>query len=122
MVSNRLNFRVNRRLRYHLVAAITAATLVGGLAACTSPTTTAGGGTSHSSTGTSSTGGSGSITVGLAGAPDALDPTTGSTFVGRTVFANMCQKLYDINAQTAIVPQLAASLPVITDGGRTYTI
>jgi peptide/nickel transport system substrate-binding protein len=123
MVSNRLNFRVNRRLRYHLVAAITAATLVGGLAACTSPTTTtAGGGTSHSSTGASGTGGSGSITVGLAGAPDALDPTTGSTFVGRTVFANMCQKLYDINAQTTIVPQLAASLPVITDGGLTYTI
>jgi peptide/nickel transport system substrate-binding protein len=122
MVSNCLNFRVNRRLRYHLAAATTAATLVGGLAACTSPTTTAGGGTSNSSTGTSGTGGSGSITVGLASAPDALDPTTASTFVGRTVFANMCQKLYDINAQLNIVPQLAASLPVITDGGRTYTI
>ena len=34
----------------------------------------------------------------------------------------MCQKLYDINAQTTIVPQLAASLPVITNGGRTYSI
>ena len=34
----------------------------------------------------------------------------------------MCQKLYDINAGLQIVPQLAASLPVITDGGRTYTI
>jgi peptide/nickel transport system substrate-binding protein len=34
----------------------------------------------------------------------------------------MCQKLYDINAQLSIVPQLATSLPVISDGGLTYTI
>jgi peptide/nickel transport system substrate-binding protein len=110
-------------LRYHLIAATTAATLMGGLAACTSPTTTAGGGTSTSSTGASAAaGGSGSITVGLAGAPDALDPTTASTFDGRTVFANMCQKLYDINAQLNIVPQLAAALPAISADGKTYTI
>ena len=62
------------------------------------------------------------IAVGLAEAPDALDPTTAATFVGRTVFANMCQKLYDINAGLQIVPQLAASLPVVSDGARTYTI
>lgn len=122
MVSTRLNILLNRRLRYHLIAATTAATLIGGLAACTSPTTTTSSGASNSSTGANSAAGSGSITVGLASAPDALDPTTGSTFVGRTVFANMCQKLYDINAQLNIVPQLAASLPVITNGGLTYTI
>jgi peptide/nickel transport system substrate-binding protein len=94
------------------------------LAACTAPATTAsssnGGGAAAAAAAAAA--GSGSITVGLAGAPDALDPTTASTFDGRTVFANMCQKLYDINAQLAIVPQLATSLPVITDGGRTYTI
>jgi peptide/nickel transport system substrate-binding protein len=82
-------------------------------AACSSPSTGAGSGSGSSSD---------NITVGLAEAPDALDPTTSSSFVGRIVFANMCQKLYDINAQLAVVPQLAASLPVITDGGRTYTI
>jgi peptide/nickel transport system substrate-binding protein len=102
-----------------LVAAAAAAALFAGLAACTAPTTTA---SSGSGGGSTASAGSGSVTVGLAGAPDALDPTTAATFVGRTVFANMCQKLYDINAGLNVVPQLAASLPAITDGGRTYTI
>jgi peptide/nickel transport system substrate-binding protein len=83
------------------------------LAACSAPS---------SGTGTGSGPTASSITVGLAGAPDALDPTTGSTLVGRTVFANMCQKLYDINAQLDIVPQLAASLPTVSKDGLTYTI
>lgn len=110
-------------MRYHLIAAATAATLMGGLAACTSPTTTATGGTNSSSSGAgAAAAGSGSITVGLNGAPDALDPTTASTFDGRTVFANMCQKLYDINAQLNIVPQLATALPAISADGKTYTI
>jgi peptide/nickel transport system substrate-binding protein len=121
MVTSRRKDRRSRKFSYHLIAAAAAAAFVTGLAACTAPTTT-GSSSSSGSTAPAASGGSGSITVGLAGAPDALDPTTGSTFVGRTVFANMCQKLYDINAQTTIVPQLAASLPVITDGGRTYTI
>jgi peptide/nickel transport system substrate-binding protein len=121
MASSRPRHRLVRRFSYHLIAAAAAAALFAGLAACTSPTTTAGSSTSSSGAGAAA-GGSGSITVGLAGAPDALDPTTGATFVGRTVFANMCQKLYDINAQLDIVPQLAAALPVVSDGGRTYTI
>jgi peptide/nickel transport system substrate-binding protein len=120
MEPSRRKDRRPRRFSYHLIAAAAAAALATGLAACTAPTTA--GSSSSGSTSSAASGGSGNITVGLAGAPDALDPTTGSTFVGRTVFANMCQKLYDINAQTTIVPQLAASLPVITDGGRTYTI
>ncbi|HET6186193.1 MAG TPA: ABC transporter substrate-binding protein, partial [Trebonia sp.] len=98
-----------------MIAAPAAAALFAGLAACSAPATT-------SSSGSTASAGSGSITVGLAEAPDALDPTTAATFVGRTVFANMCQKLYDINAGLQIVPQLAASLPVVSDGGRTYTI
>src|SRR5262249_9119546 len=99
-------------------------TLAAVLAACSSPTTTpsSSNGGGSSSGGPAAAAGSGSITVGLAGAPDALDPTTASTFDGRTGFANMCQKLDDINAQLNIVPQLAASLPVVTDGGKTYTI
>jgi len=118
MLNTRLKTGRSRAFPYYLIAAAVA--LLAGLAACTSPSTTA------SSSGSGSTAaaaaGSGNITVGLAGAPDALDPTTGSTFDGRTVFANMCQKLYDINAQLNIVPQLATSLPVISDGGLTYTI
>jgi peptide/nickel transport system substrate-binding protein len=119
MVPSRLNARPTRRVFYHLVASVAAAALAAVLAACSAPATTPG--SSGGGSG-SAAAGSGNITVGLAGAPDALDPTTASTFVGRTVFANMCQKLYDINAQLNIVPQLAASLPVITDGGKTYTI
>ncbi len=60
--------------------------------------------------------------VALAEAPDALDPTTASTFVGRIVYANMCEKLYDVNSGLHLVPQLAAAMPKISDGGRTYTI
>lgn len=39
--------------------------------------------------------------------PDALDPTLARTFVGRIVFAAMCDKLFDINEKLEIVPQLA---------------
>ncbi|HEX7163485.1 MAG TPA: ABC transporter substrate-binding protein [Trebonia sp.] len=106
-----------------MVASVAAAALAAVLAACSAPATApSGNGGGNGGNGSSAAAGSGSITVGLAEAPDSLDPTTASTFVGRTVFANMCQKLYDIDARVNIVPQLAASLPVITDGGRTYTI
>jgi peptide/nickel transport system substrate-binding protein len=80
------------------------------LAACSSPTSTG-----HSAAATS-------IIVGLREAPDALDPTTSSTFVSRIVFANMCEKLYDVNGSLGIVPQLAAAPPQISADGRTYTI
>ena len=64
----------------------------------------------------------GTMTVALAEDPDLLDPTLARTFVGRIVFANLCEKLYDVNDKLEIVPQLAASLPKISDGGRTVTI
>ena len=39
--------------------------------------------------------------------PDILDPALGRTFVGRIVFAGLCDKLFDIDAKLQIVPQLA---------------
>ena len=39
--------------------------------------------------------------------PDILDPSLGRTFVGRIVFAGLCDKLFDIDAKLQIVPQLA---------------
>ena len=39
--------------------------------------------------------------------PDILDPTPARTFVGRIVFASLCDKLFDINERLEIVPQLA---------------
>jgi peptide/nickel transport system substrate-binding protein len=64
----------------------------------------------------------GTLTVALAADPDALDPATSTTLYGREVFMSMCQKLYDINAQSQIVPQLAASMPQVSADGKTVTI
>lgn len=64
----------------------------------------------------------GTLVIGLAEDPDALDPTLARTFVGRIVFLHMCQKLYDLNSKLQIVPQLAAALPQISKDKLTYTI
>ena len=49
------------------------------------------------------------LRVGLAEDPDVLDPTLARTFVGRIVFAALCDKLFDIDENLAIVPQLATA-------------
>jgi peptide/nickel transport system substrate-binding protein len=64
----------------------------------------------------------GTLTVGLADEPDALDPTLARTFSGRMVFTTFCEKLYDINKNLQIIPQLAASLPKISADKKTVTI
>ena len=64
----------------------------------------------------------GTLTIGLAEDPDALDPTLARTFVGRMVFMHMCQKLYDIDAHLNIVPQLAAAMPTFSTNKKTVTI
>jgi peptide/nickel transport system substrate-binding protein len=64
----------------------------------------------------------GTLTIALADDPDALDPTLARTFVGRIVFLAICEKLYDLNSKLQIVPQLAASLPKVSQDKRTVTI
>jgi peptide/nickel transport system substrate-binding protein len=64
----------------------------------------------------------GTLTIGLAEDPDALDPTLARTFVGRMVFLHMCEKLYDLNAKLEIVPQLAAAMPALSGDKKTMTI
>ncbi|HEY7944563.1 MAG TPA: ABC transporter substrate-binding protein [Casimicrobiaceae bacterium] len=49
------------------------------------------------------------LRFGLAEDPDILDPTLARTFVGRIVFASLCDKLVDIDEKLNIVPQLATS-------------
>ena len=49
------------------------------------------------------------LRIGLAEDPDVLDPTMARTFVGRIVFAGLCDKLFDIDDKLAIVPQLATA-------------
>jgi peptide/nickel transport system substrate-binding protein len=56
------------------------------------------------------------------GEPDAIDPTLARTFSGREVFLTMCEKLYDLNAKTNIVPQLASALPTVSKNKLTMTI
>jgi peptide/nickel transport system substrate-binding protein len=87
--------------------------------ACSSPATSSG--TSAGGSGGSTKDG-GTLTVALAEEPDDLDPTTAATFVGRIVFANMCEKLYDVNSSLTVIPELATALPKISADGKTYTI
>ena len=49
------------------------------------------------------------LRIGLAEDPDVLDPTLARTFVGRIVFAAVCDKLFDLDEKLNIVPQLATS-------------
>jgi peptide/nickel transport system substrate-binding protein len=45
--------------------------------------------------------------IGLNDDPDALDPTISRAYVGRLVFAALCDKLFDVTPDLKIVPQLA---------------
>src|SRR6201997_4806880 len=61
------------------------------------------------------------LRIGLAEDPDALDPSTARTYVGRIVFASFCDKLFDIDEKLNIVPQLALSHETSADG-KTVTM
>ena len=61
------------------------------------------------------------LRIGLAEDPDVLDPTLARTYVGRIVFASLCDKLFDIDDKLNIVPQLALSHENSQDG-KTVTI
>lgn len=47
------------------------------------------------------------LRVGLAEDPDVLDPSLARTFVGRVVFAALCDKLFEVDEKLNIVPMLA---------------
>src|SRR5881227_2313440 len=59
--------------------------------------------------------------IGLADDADILDPTLARTYVGRIVFASLCDKLFDIDANLRIVPQLATEFAWGEDN-KTVTI
>jgi len=62
------------------------------------------------------------LVVALNQDPDILDPTLSRSYVGRIIYSQMCEKLYEIDETLRIVPQLAAALPTFSDGGKTMTI
>ena len=61
------------------------------------------------------------LRIGLAEDPDVLDPTLARSFVGRIVFASLCDKLFDIDEKLTIVPQLATGYEWSADS-KTLTI
>jgi peptide/nickel transport system substrate-binding protein len=61
------------------------------------------------------------LRIGLQDDPDVLDPARARTFVGRIVFASLCDKLVDITPDLKIVPQLAVSWSTSPDG-KTITM
>ena len=64
----------------------------------------------------------GTLNVALSAEPDRLDPTLARSLYSRYVFNAMCEKLYDLDQNVTIVPQLAASLPQTSSDGKTVTI
>jgi peptide/nickel transport system substrate-binding protein len=64
----------------------------------------------------------GELVMGLSAEPDRLDPTTSSSLYTRYVMSTICEKLYDIDSTSNVVPQLATALPTISPDGLTVTI
>src|SRR5918997_2237470 len=64
----------------------------------------------------------GDLVMALSNEPDRLDPTTSSSLYTRYVMNAMCEKLYDIDAEGELVPQLATALPTVSPDGLTVTI
>lgn len=103
----------------HRAAALTAALILGAsVAAC-----------STSSSGGSNSAGSGSstVTVDMGGPPNSLDPQVGYTVqAGEVDWITYTPLLTYAHknglAGTQIIPGLASALPVVTNGGRTYTL
>ncbi len=56
------------------------------------------------------------LRIGLQDDPDVLDPARARTFVGRIVFASLCDRLVDITPDLKFVPPLAASWQTSEDG------
>src|SRR5260370_3460672 len=61
------------------------------------------------------------LRIGLGDDPDGLDPTTSRFYTTRIVFAALCDKLFDIDEKSNIVPQLALGHETSADG-KTVTL
>lgn len=64
----------------------------------------------------------GDLVMGLSSEPDRLDPTTSSSLYTRYVMSSICEKLYDIDAEGTVLPQLATALPKVSADGRSVEI
>ncbi|KRE56557.1 ABC transporter substrate-binding protein [Phycicoccus sp. Soil748] len=64
----------------------------------------------------------GTLVMALSAEPDQLDPALSRSLYSRYVFHAMCQKLYDVDQNAKVVPQLATALPTTSADGKTVTI
>lgn len=64
----------------------------------------------------------GTLTMGLSAEPDVLDPTLSRSLYSRYIFETMCEKLYDVDQNASVVPQLATAMPKTSADGKTVTI
>jgi peptide/nickel transport system substrate-binding protein len=64
----------------------------------------------------------GTVNLSMFEEPDTLDPTFAGTAGAREVFINMCERLYDLDADGNLVAQLASALPKVSADGLTVTI
>jgi peptide/nickel transport system substrate-binding protein len=64
----------------------------------------------------------GTLVVALSAEPDLLDPTLARSLYSRYVFSTMCEKLYDVDKNAQLFPQLATDLPQTSSDGKTVTI
>ena len=60
------------------------------------------------------------LRIGLVSDADILDPDQSRSFVGRIVYASLCDKLVDITPDLEVIPQLATSWSW-SDGGKKLT-
>lgn len=56
------------------------------------------------------------LRIGLAEDPDLLDPDLARTFVGRIVFESLCDKLFNVDPNLNLIPELALAYQVSADG------
>ncbi|GAB6876528.1 ABC transporter substrate-binding protein [Thermaerobacter litoralis] len=80
-----------------------------------------------SSGGTGASGGAGpsgpvTITIGINADPPNLDPAMSSALVDRYVQNSIFDKLYELDENLQVVPELAEDLPQVSDDGKVYTI
>jgi peptide/nickel transport system substrate-binding protein len=66
--------------------------------------------------------GKGSASLAMIGEPQTLDPMLTTADLVGTIMQHVYEPLYTFDAKWAIVPMLAASLPTVKDGGKTFEI
>ena len=121
------------RVRPHHVAVLAALSLAAAGCSAVQPAADSGSGGSASSgaTGKDSFGepaaadqvkDGGTLVMALSAEPDQLDPALSRSLYSRYVFHAMCQKLYDVDQDAKVVPQLATALPTTSADGKTVTI